>query len=92
MVRTICDEPDHVRFERRDLDDRSHSAWVLDATISAEPAVPGDGAVPTASPTSTLEMRLHYGGSLWVPMLDRLLADEIRASRARLISLVGSGS
>jgi hypothetical protein len=37
-------------------------------------------------------MRLHYGGSLWVPMLDRLLADEIRASRARLISLVGSGS
>ena len=35
-------------------------------------------------------MRLHYGGSLWVPMLDRLLADEIERSRPRLLRLLGS--
>ena len=28
-------------------------------------------------------MRLHYGGRLWVPALDRLLADEIERSRPR---------
>ena len=91
MVRTICDEPDRVRFERRDLDGRSHSEWVLDATVAATPAPPG-GEPGSSAATSTLEMRLHYGGSLWVPMLDRLLADEIRSSRARLIALLGSGS
>lgn len=90
MVRTVCDEPTHVRFERRDLDDRSHSAWVLDATVTAGGGALTDGPDDPAPSTSTLEMRLHYGGSLWVPMLDRLLADEIRSSRARLISLVGS--
>ena len=35
-------------------------------------------------------MHLHYGGSLWVPMLDRLLADEIERSRPRLLGLLGS--
>ena len=92
MVRTLCEEPSHVRFERRDLDGRSHSDWVLDATVTdvLDERDPESGPAP--SPTSTLEMRLHYGGSLWVPMLDRLLADEIRSSRTRLIALVGSGS
>jgi len=31
-------------------------------------------------------MRLHYGGSLWVPMLDRVLRDEIERSRPRLVA------
>lgn len=97
MVRTLCEEPSHVRFERRDLDGRSHSDWVLDATVHDATVTDvlderGRGSGPGPSPTSTLEMRLHYGGSLWVPMLDRLLADEIRSSRTRLIALVGSGS
>ena len=42
-------------------------------------------------PTSTLTMDLHYGGSLWVPLLDRLLTNEIEASRERLRALVASG-
>jgi hypothetical protein len=75
MVRTV-DEPRHVRFERRELDGRSHSPWVLDATLG------GDGPV-------VLRMRLHYGGSLWVPVLDRLLSDEIERSRPRLLARVG---
>ena len=32
-------------------------------------------------------MRLHYGGRLWMPALDRLLADEIERSRPRLLEL-----
>ena len=33
-------------------------------------------------------MRLHYGGRLWVPALDRLLAEEIERSRPRLLRSV----
>jgi hypothetical protein len=35
-------------------------------------------------------MRLHYGGSLVGPVVERLLADEIRRSRPRLLTLVES--
>jgi len=73
MVRTVHDGPHHARFERVEHDGRQHSAWVLDA------AVDGTGD------RSTLTMRLHYGGRLWVPALDRLLADEIERSRPRLL-------
>ncbi len=31
-------------------------------------------------------MRLHYGGRLWLPVLDRLLTDEIERSRPRLLA------
>ncbi len=73
MVRTVHEPPRHARFERVEHDGRQHSAWVLDATID-------DGG-----DQSTLTMRLHYGGRLWVPALDRLLADEIERSRPRLL-------
>jgi hypothetical protein len=74
MVRTEHDAPHHARFERVEHDGRQHSAWVLDATIEG-----GDDQ-------STLTMRLHYGGRLWMPALDRLLADEIERSRPRLLA------
>lgn len=81
MVRTVHDAPveggeGRAVFERRELDGRLHSAWVLRATVRAT----GDG--------SELRMDLHYGGSLWVPLLDRLLTGEIESSRARLRALV----
>lgn len=85
MVRSI-NEPTNVRFERRELDGRQHSPWRLDATIVE--GVPAAG--PATGHGSTLTMRLHYGGSLWIPLLDRLLAEEIERSRPRLISLIGS--
>ena len=75
MVRTV-DAPDHVRFERDEVDGRRHSDWVLDASIAVR-----DGA-------TVLVMSLHYGGSLWLPVLDRLLADEIERSRPRLARLL----
>ena len=62
-----------VRFERRETDGRSHAPWVLTAEVSST----GDG--------SRLVMRLHYGGGLWGPVLERLLGDEISKSRDRLL-------
>ena len=44
-----------------------------------------DAAIAPTAAGSTLTMRLHYGGRLWVPALDRLLADEIERSRPRLL-------
>jgi hypothetical protein len=76
MVRTVSEAPHHARFERVEHDGRDHSAWVLDAEVAAH----GDG--------SRLTMRLHYGGRLWMPALDRVLADEIERSRPRLLALL----
>jgi hypothetical protein len=78
MVRTESDGEHHARFERREHDGRDHSSWVLDAQI-AETA---DG--------SRLTMQLHYGGRLWMSVLDRVLADEIERSRPRLLACVTS--
>lgn len=78
MVRSVADEPEHVRFERRELDGRKHSEWVLEGRLTG-----------TADATS-LTMRLHYGGSLWVPMLDRVLRDEIERSRPRLLEVAAA--
>lgn len=71
MLRTV-DDTDHVRFERAETDGRQHSPWELDAALT-----------PLAGGTR-LTMRLHYGGSLWVPLLDRLLREEIERSKPRL--------
>ena len=81
MVRTAHDEPGgaapyHATFERREVDGREHAPWILRAAVTAE----GSG--------SRLTMDLHYGGSLWVPLLDRLLTNEIESSRERLRRLV----
>lgn len=78
MVRSEHDGPRRAVFERRELDGRSHSPWVLTADI--RPAGGSGG--------SSMTMGLHYGGSLWVPLLDRLLADEIERSRVRLVDVL----
>lgn len=76
MVRTVHEPPHRATFERRETDGREHAPWVLRATVDSEAG------------RSTLTMDLHYGGSLWVPLLDRLLTTEIEASRTRLRALV----
>ncbi len=78
MVRTVHEPPMRVRFERLEHDGRRHSPWVLEAGIA-----PDGGA-------SRLTMRLHYGGSLVGPLVERLLADEIRQSKPRLLALVNA--
>jgi uncharacterized protein YndB with AHSA1/START domain len=74
MVRREHQPPDHVVFERREVDGRHHSPWVLRATVA------------TQSGGSRLTMHLHYGGGLWGPVLERLLTDEIERSRPRLLA------
>ncbi|CAN5572493.1 hypothetical protein BH20ACT2_BH20ACT2_03590 [soil metagenome] len=78
MVRTEHIAPDRVAFERRELDARHHSLWRLEASVT-----------PTAA-GSRLTMHLHYGGSLFGPVVERLLGDEIERSRPRLLACLGS--
>lgn len=76
MVRTVHEVPTLAVFERRETDGREHAPWVLRARVTGDETA------------SELAMDLHYGGSLWVPMLDRLLGGEIESSRRRLRALV----
>ena len=73
MVR-IENTGDRAVFERREADGRSHASWVLEASVT-----PIDDG-------SRLVMHLHYGGSLWGPVLERMLGDEIERSRPRLLA------
>lgn len=81
MVRTTLVPDRSARFERRELDDRRHSPWELNAAV--EPTDEG----------SRLVMELMYGGSLWTGgVLQRILDDEIRQGSARLLEIVsGAG-
>jgi len=79
MVRAVHEAPDRVVFERAELDGREHSAWRLSAEVTAS----GDHG-------SHLRMHLHYGGSLFGPVLERVLRDEIEGSKERLRRLVAA--
>jgi hypothetical protein len=80
MVRTQCRPGELAVFERQEHDGRSHSPWVLRAEVA------------DADNGSQLVMRLHYGGSLWGPVLERLLGDEIGNSRQRLLDQIAAGA
>lgn len=80
MVRTRLDSPTSVVFERQERDGRSHSAWRLSADVADAPG------------GSRLTMRLHYGGGLWGPIVERLLTEEIERSKPRLLELVSGAS
>jgi hypothetical protein len=98
MVRTAHEAPGHIRFERRELDGRSHSAWVLDAEVAPVDPTDDSTAHPAAEPDvasaqdadggSRLTMRLHYGGSFGGSLLERMLRDEIEQSRPKLLDRV----
>jgi hypothetical protein len=76
MVRVEREAPSRATFERREVDGRRHSHWRLRAEVGPSP----DGSV--------LSMSLSYDGSLWGPVVERLLADEIERGRERLLALV----
>ena len=80
MVRTELVEGERVVFDRAELDGRDHSPWRLSARVGEAP----DGA--------RLVMDLHYGGSLFGSVLERVLRDEIERSRVRLLTLVAGPS
>jgi hypothetical protein len=77
MVRVGAEPPRALRFERAELDERSHSPWILNATIE-----------PTSAVTSLLTMQLHYGGATRLPFVVLALGEEIRRAGPRLQRLV----
>lgn len=82
MVRVSSDEaaPHSVRFERRELDGREHSEWIMTGACTA-------GAEPS---TSRVDITLLYTGGLWSTILDSLLRDEISFALNRLPEFVAS--
>jgi hypothetical protein len=79
MVRTVHEPEREVVFERAETDGRAHSAWVLTAALTPQPAA------------TRLDVALHYGGGLWTGgVLERVLRDEIDRGRQRLIELVAA--
>ncbi|MCU1370426.1 MAG: hypothetical protein JWO77_1620 [Ilumatobacteraceae bacterium] len=76
MVRSELVEPQRAVFERAETDGRDHSPWTLTAEVAHHEA------------GSRLAMRLHYGGGLFEPLIERVLRDEIERSRLRLLDLV----
>jgi hypothetical protein len=77
MVQSTCKSPDIVVFERREIDGRKHSPWVLTAQVGA------------TSVGSNLTVNLHYGGTLFTGgVLERLLADQIVQGRERLLTVL----
>ena len=83
MVRTVCEAPRRVVFERDEVDGRRHSSWVLAATLD-EATQPGD-----ATPMTKLTMRLTYGGNLWTgAVLQRVLDEHVERGAATLRALL----
>jgi hypothetical protein len=79
MVRTHHDAH-RVMFERVEDDRRDHAPWVLTLDL---------GAVEGPPPETTLDVVLHYGGSLWTGgVLERVLSDEVERGRDRLLTLL----
>jgi Polyketide cyclase / dehydrase and lipid transport len=72
MVRTVADSPTHVRYERREHDNREHSSWVMDAQV---------GAVGAGS---RVDIVLSYGGRLWSGPLEAVLGGSIDDGVPRL--------
>jgi Polyketide cyclase / dehydrase and lipid transport len=78
MVRSELVDGERVRFERRELDDRSHSDWRLEVEVVAR-----DGG-------SELVMHLHYGGQLWMRPLEPVLARQVEQGAERLRGLLAA--
>ncbi|MDQ3106441.1 MAG: SRPBCC family protein [Actinomycetota bacterium] len=74
MVRTGNDPvAGTVRFERAELDGRSHNTWILTGS-----------AIAGATGGTSVKVRLHYGGGRTLPGADRLLGQEMGRAGARL--------
>lgn len=79
MRRTLLTDREVV-FERDEGQGRRHSTWVLHGEFVASGNV------------TTVTMHLRYGGSLWGPVLDAVLADRVEAGREGLRRVTASGS
>ncbi len=71
-----------IVFERREIDQRTHSIWALRVEISEKPDVTSASAEP--GPSSLVQVQLHYGGRLWDSLVERMLRAEVEESKLRL--------
>lgn len=82
--------PKAVRFERRELDDRNHSTWTLDATVdplSVDADVDENGGGDRGS---RVTMTLDYGGGLWTGALGGVLEGQVAKAEENLRILANS--
>lgn len=98
MVRTTNDRPadgapSKVRFERREVDGKEHSDWVLAAEVS--PLSPSSSEQPPATADSRtdnhrseLELELIYGGGMWSGPLEGVLASAADRATKKLQAYV----
>lgn len=81
MVRVVHRPPSEVVFERAEVDGRTHSPWILRATLS-----------PMVGDTVELVMTLTYGGNLWTgAVLQRVLDDHVERGAQALAALLAAG-
>jgi len=81
MVRTVHLPNTTVRFERSEIDGRSHAPWTLQADL-----------VESETRSTMLTMTLTYGGSLWTgAVLQRVLDDEVTRGSESLVRQVAHG-
>jgi hypothetical protein len=87
MVRTVHTPDDFApriaRFERMEVDGRTHAAWTLEATVGA-----ADAEHDAEPGGSRLTMTLTYGGRLWTgAVLQRVLDDAVTRGSQTLLAL-----
>lgn len=82
MARVATESPEHLRFERREIDTGSHGQWNLDVRLAAG----GTRA------TTLVVMHLEYEGRLWSGAVERLLHNDIETSKRRLAEVVSRGN
>ena len=79
MQRVSIESDREARFERAEVDGREHAMWALRVELAAA----GDDTV--------LTMHLAYDGKLWTGgVLERVLDDEVRRARVKLVELLTS--
>ncbi|MFV1989403.1 MAG: SRPBCC family protein, partial [Acidimicrobiales bacterium] len=69
MARTEHVPNSLIVFERREEDQRTHSAWQLRVEISEADGVAASTGVAESEPLASVLVRLHYGGRLWEPLV-----------------------
>ena len=73
MVR-VTNQPDHLRFERAEVDGRDHASWVLAAQLSkTQPCM--------------VDVELSYSGGLWSTPLESILGSQTSDAIERLKAL-----
>lgn len=77
MQRVAVEADRGARFERAEVDGRQHAMWALRVELA-----PAGG-------DTVLTMHLAYDGKLWTGgVLERVLDDEVRRARLRLVALL----